>query len=317
MAQAPAAGRRGLTAADVVVILLVVSVLVLAVLFALPRQRETARSVGCRRNLMQIGVALALYDRSDGTLPTVPPLSAEPPQSGGPLKSLLDALVLPDLVGLSDPAKPPKPRPGEVPSGGRVPGFLCPSDPVTTSTTTLPAPVSYRATAGDSTRGVNGAFAPGRAIKLAEIEAGDGRSFTAAFSERLIGRGATTDRGPAAYGLVDPPLGDSGCPDLAGTRRRGDAGASWAEPSWRSTLYNHALSPNASPSCIAADGTEAFMGVSSGHADGVNVLICDGSVRTVRPTVASPVWKALATTHSPESPERQAASEAAKSAEHP
>jgi hypothetical protein len=43
------------------------------------------------------------------------------------------------------------------------------------------------------------------------------------------------------------------------------------------------------------------MGAASGHVQGVNVLNFDGSVRTVRPTIALPVWKALATIQSTES----------------
>ena len=296
----PAAGRRrGISAAEVLVILVVVVVVVLVLLLALPRQREVARLAACRRNLMQIGVALELYERSEGRLPTVPTLTADPASSGGPLKSLLDALVQPDLTGLTDVSRPPKPQPGRVPGERPVPGFVCPSDLTAFSEGRLPAPVSYRATAGDSPLGGTGAFAPGRSIRLAEIEDGDGRSFTAAFSERLLGRNV---RGPMDYMVVDGPLTGDRCPSSAEARWRGDAGASWAEASWRSTLYNHALTPNAAPSCVADDGSSAFMGASSGHVGGVNVLIFDGSVRTVSPTVAPPVWKALATTHSPAPP---------------
>ena len=45
------------------------------------------------------------------------------------------------------------------------------------------------------------------------------------------------------------------------------------------------------------------MGASSSHAEGVNVLIFDGSVRTIRPTMTLPLWKALATTHTVTSPD--------------
>src|SRR5437763_11362033 len=94
------------------------------------------------------------------------------------------------------------------------------------------------------------------------------------------------------------PLGGRGCPPDASAAWRGDAGSSWAEASWRSTLYNHALTPNAATSCITSDGASALMGASSGHLAGVNVLIFDGSVRTVSPTINPEIWKALATTQS-------------------
>ena len=86
-------------------------------------------------------------------------------------------------------------------------------------------------------------------------------------------------------------------PDESGRiRAKFDAGWSWAEASWRSSLYNHALPPGASPSCVSRDGASALTGASSVHPGGVNVLTFDGGVRTVSPTVAPAVWRALATT---------------------
>ena len=81
--------RRGLSATEVIVLVAIVVVIGLFVLMALPRGRETARIASCRKNLMQIGRALAHYDRDVGHLPTV----AEPRKDGGgdgPLKVLLE-----------------------------------------------------------------------------------------------------------------------------------------------------------------------------------------------------------------------------------
>ncbi len=255
----------------------------LALMLYLPRQREVSRSASCQRNLMQIGVALTLYDRAEGALPSIPPLSAEPPRTGGPLKALLAGLVLPDLSELKDPTKRPDPRPGEVPREKYLSGFVCPSDRFDRAASPFPAPVSYRATTGDDEAGSNGGFAPGRIIKLAAIDMGDGLSYTAAFSERLIGPGRFSE-----YWVVRPE----------DRIHRIDSGYSWAEPSWRSTLYNHATVPFAGPSTVTAAGTSAQMSASSAHANGVNVLLFDGSVRTIRPTISPPLWRALATTHS-------------------
>src|SRR5262249_19322937 len=145
---------------------------------------------GCARNLSQIGFALSLYDQMNGHLPElgtpIPP--SVPPSKGspGPLKTLLEALDIPDLTELRDAKTWPKPRPGQVPGEMPVPGFFCASDPNALAGR-LPAPVSYRAATGDGHRGDNGAFAPGRSWSLAAVEARDGLSFTAAFSERLVG----------------------------------------------------------------------------------------------------------------------------------
>jgi hypothetical protein len=294
-------GRRcGISRAEVVVLVLVAAMFGLIVVAALPRQRETARLAACRRNLMQIGQAVALYDQHEGQLPPVPALSS-PTSGNSPLMALLQSLQLPDLRTLDATSRTPEPQPGSVPGARPVPGFTCPSDRNATAAI-FPAPVSYRATTGDRPEGRNGGFAPGRTIKLQDVEEGDGLSFTAAFSERLTGTGKHGVASPSDYALVPGPLGDAGCPGASVERWRGDAGSSWVEVSWRSTLYNHAQPPGSPSSCVADDGQSAFMGASSGHVQGVNVLIFDGSVRTVRPTVAPPLWKALATTHSPATP---------------
>lgn len=286
---------RGVGAPEVLVVLALLFLLVTIALFALPRRRETARRGACQRNLMQIGVALALYERAEGSLPTVPRLGTEPMPYGCPLKSLLEALVLPDLTELSSNPKLPSRRPGVVAGERPVPGFVCPSDRSEASRVGFPAPVSYRATTGDSPGGSNGGFAPGRRTNLSDIEAGDGRGFTAAFSERLLGTYQDGDRNPANYLIVPGAVVGRSCLDAGSGTWRGDAGWSWAEASWRSTLYSHALTPGAAPSCVSQDARTALMGASSGHPAGVNVLMFDGSVRVVTSTVAPQVWYALAT----------------------
>ena len=274
---------------------MVIILLVLLVFTAAPRQRENARMAGCRRNLMQIGIALALYDRSGGWLPTV---SRLPPESdsnrAAPLLALLETLGLPDLTELSDVSVAPKSQPGLKISKRPIPGFLCQSDPRTASTT-FPAPVSYRATTGDRPGGETGGFAPGVRRTLSEIEYGDGKAFTASFSERLIGTGRDGEADQVNYGKVADQLSEEGCPAAGAMRWFGNAGSSWAEIGWRSTLYNHVARPNAAPSCMTDDETAAYIGASSGHLGGVNVLLFDGSVRTVTPTIDPQVWKALAT----------------------
>jgi uncharacterized protein DUF1559 len=290
--------RRGVTRGDVVVLVILIGATFLLVLMGLSRAREGARLAGCTNNLAQIGFALALHDQMQGHLPTVifPPLpgGAGPKASAGPLKQLLDSLEIPDLTELRDGMDPPKRHPGQVHAEVPVPGFFCRSDPNATAGR-WPAPVSYRATTGDNPRGDNGAFAPGRSWSLAAIEARDGLSYTAAFSERLVGSGGRRPEGLTSYRLVPPPLSASSLDSAGLDRWREDAGSSWVGSDYRSTLYNHTLPPNGRPSCIADDGRSAYMGASSGHVRGVNVLRLDGSVSLTVPSIAPAVWRELAT----------------------
>ena len=53
-AQARALHRAGYTAVDVLVVLLLIGIVFFFLLMAMPRGRETARQVGCQKNLAQI-----------------------------------------------------------------------------------------------------------------------------------------------------------------------------------------------------------------------------------------------------------------------
>jgi len=281
---------QGLSAIEVVIACVLVGVLILFLLMSMPKNREAARQATCQRNLMQIGMAVGLYHQVVGHLPS--------PQLDGdsPLFQMLAELAQPDFMSLNDPKSPPPKQ--KNPPGREQPvrGFVCPSDPSATDGT-HPAPISYRANTGDTTDGRNGPFAMGRILTLADVEAGKGASFTAAFSERLVGTGRPNNL--ASYAWVKGPVADSGCPALDPAALRTDAGSNWLKASWVSTLYNHAAVPNASPSCIAIDGGTAMMGASSSHPMGVHVLLLDGSARSYRPSVALPIWKTLATTGDP------------------
>jgi hypothetical protein len=297
----------GYTAVDVLVVLFLVGLFGMVLLMAMPRGREAARLSGCQRSLSQIGMALALYDQAQLCFPTVgalAPIGVEAAKEApGPLKVMLETLGLPDFMGLSagSPPSPGGPVPGEIP----VPGFVCSSDPRATAGL-FRAPISYRATTGGDELGRDGVFAPGRRIGLGEVEAADGASYTAAFSERLVGDGIDNHFTDWNYAVTAAPLPSGGF-NLHMLKDRqarwlGDAGSSWVPAEYRSTLYNHGLPPNGPMSCLASDGQTAFMGASSGHVRGVNLLMIDGSVKIVLPTVARPVWTEFAAIATPPPP---------------
>ena len=224
-------------------------------------------------------------------------------ESLGPLRIMLDTLQMPDLTGLADEKAPARALPGQVPGEIPVPGFVCASDPNATAGL-FRAPISYRATTGDSPAGDNGLFAPGQIIKMPDVEATDGLSYTAAFSERMVGDNQPNHPFLGNYRLVPGPLSATGCPGGSGDIQwRGDAGSSWNWADYRSTLYNHALVPNRKTSCLAIDGQTAFMGASSGHVRGVNLLLLDGSVSLVTPAIDPKIWKEFAKIRPPDDSE--------------
>jgi len=258
---------------------------------ALPRWRETARMAACQKNLMQIGVALQLYHQATRHYPTSPVPGVASGDS--PVAALLNSLSLLDFLDLKDPKQAVKPSRPPI-RGLRVPGLGCPSDPAA-MTGRFPSSISYRADAGETPDGRLGPFEPGRVVTSAEIESGPGLSYSAGFAERLVGTGSDRQAGLANYASSPGPVGDGGCVTPPPSAWRGDAGSSWAEAGWRSALFNHVLPPNAAGSCIAEDGRTAAIGVSSAHPGRVNVVLMDGSLRGVTPTIAPKVWRALGT----------------------
>jgi len=287
-------GRRGASLVEVLIVVVVVGLFGLVALMALPRGREDARLALCGRNLMQIGQALAWYDGAVGHLPMIPPAGEDGP---GPLPTLLGQLGLGDLRSFDGTGKVPSGTPTATPSASFVAGFVCPSDP-NARPGPFPAPVSYRADAGPGADGQGGPFSFGRVTRIAEAEAGAGADFTSAFSERLAGSGTPPSLPAIDYMEVPGPVGVDSCPSGSPESWRVDAGSTWEKAGWTSTLFNHALRPNASPSCLAADGRTARMGASSGHARRVNVLMLGGSVRGVTPDIDPEIWKTLGTMES-------------------
>jgi len=290
--------RAGYTLIDALVATAVIVVVGLFAMMAMTRGRESARSTTCQRNLAQIGVGLALYGQFQRALPMIgEPAPIEPPGAGatnpGPLLTLLETLGVSSLLGLHPEGLNLDRLKGPLLRDVAVPGFFCASDPRATGLV-FPSPVSYRATAGDDVEGRTGGFAFGKRTTFAEIEAADGLSYTAAFCERLVGDGRA-HQAPENYALVDGPIAEQGCfPDVEAAAKadwRGDAGSSWDQAGWRSTLYNHAMLPGSKISCLARDGRSALMGASSGHVAGVNLLMFDGSARRVAWSVDPKVWR--------------------------
>ncbi len=282
--------RRGLSAVEVIIAVIVVGIVMLYAMLAIPRSRETARKTGCQKNLMQIGMALSLYTQGNGPLPPV--------RYGedSPLAEMLNELKQPDFLGLRDRKVAPR-LAGKAPTAGPVRGFACPSDPGANDGS-HPAPISYRAATGDTFDGLHGAFEPGQRIRMSEIEQGKGIGFVAAFSERLVG----SDRPEplADYSLVPGPIGTDACPAANPAARKSDAGSSWLLSNWTNTLYHHAIRPNVEPSCVADDGKSAGMGATSAHAEGVHVLTLDGAAKIYRPSVDATIWRGLANTRMPD-----------------
>lgn len=187
----------------------------------------------------------------------------------------------------------------------RSPSFMvCPSDGTTFNQPTQTASNNYAFSVGDDVTGVRdgtnvrGPFPATIGIRLSEII--DGTSNTVAFSERLKANfGRTTvvaNQIEVGHGTAGGIAGMTTAPGLclttatgrfftAGQIVKGRFGSLWTDGQAERVAFNTALAPNR-PGCTDdadgnADSVNVVMPASSRHTGGVNVALCDGSVRFI------------------------------------
>jgi prepilin-type processing-associated H-X9-DG protein len=194
-----------------------------------------------------------------------------------------------------------------------VSSFLCPSDPQNN----LPpgqAGENYRPTSGNGIQYVSGAsdpwgfntslppfngpFYPVSKTRIADIT--DGTSNTAAFSEMGLGdmsNAIATEKTDSFWTQTWPSSPDqaiSECQSFPVTNLAfqglSTAGVPWITGS-TSAMYNHVNVPN-KRTCIFPPG-RIMNTVNSYHPGGVNVTLCDGSVRFVKNSISLAIWRAL------------------------
>ena len=210
-----------------------------------------------------------------------------------------------------------------------VPVFLCPSDRMQAvcsnsyAITGDLAPTNYAFCLGTgTTRGrtnwlgspydADGVFYARSKTRLTDIK--DGTSNTVGASERLLGEGGEQTT-LASRAELDPqtmyvnPGAETTEANCDGSLRINFSQRrmyTWLAGEPRCTSYNHFYPPN---DRVHADCVANFTGTDpnlrstghglttarSHHPGGVNVWLCDGSVRFIADTIDMPIWRALAT----------------------
>lgn len=320
--------RSGVTLIETLVVIGIIAILVSLLLPAVQAAREAAMRLRCSNNLKQMGLALHAYLDVNRAYP--PSVSSWGPSNSryvayfsthSRLLPFLEQGNLFDSLNFGIGAVPPE-APGV---DHTVPGyeetvavhltaastvvslFLCPSD----SRPPEGPGCNYRGNTGVGPAGHtwaefrdsgNGPFAESEFVGEAFVP--DGLSNTVAWSERITGSGRRGRPDPTRDFFIIPTTvetADQLIQACSAAARSGGAGYEAGGRYWfwsgrERTLYNHAQVPNGSvPDCLYGSMfvSQGMATARSQHPGGVNVAMCDGSVRFVSESISQATWRSL------------------------
>jgi len=283
------------------VVIAIIGILVALLLPAVQAAREAARRMQCTNNLKQLGLALHNYHDTHRCFPFGN--GGTKSSGGGPAYSAV-SLMLPfmEQTPLYHSIDFTRPLTDTVNTAARlteVPAFRCPSDRENPQPQSGGA-INYMGNKGNlhlwGGTSQTGIFMNDKSFKFGDIT--DGTSNTSAFSERLLtdGNNGVIDlKADVFLGMGDPSTPDEAIQMCSATDASNLAfqfplfmGAPWLNGQH---TYMHVDVPNRR-SC-GFYPTKATMPASSRHTGGVNLALCDGSVRFVSENVDLTLWRAV------------------------
>ncbi len=282
--------RSGFTLIELLVVIAIIAILIALLLPAVQQAREAARRTQCKNNLKQFGIALHNYHDIHKAFPARqggPITSGNTSGTSLPPRHSAYVMLLP-YIEQNAMAEQIQANPqyvwntGFQPYTTQVQAWLCPSDSLAGSPF---GEANYSFNMGDNYNlngaNVRGVFGEQSAVKMRDIT--DGTSNTIAMSEFVKPQGD----GRIGMHISSNTTNPTGClaqfvnGQYTGTTITADRCSGYRWPDGRSGYVGLTtiLPPNG-PTCSSQSGGGLYT-ASSRHPGGVQILLCDASVRFV------------------------------------
>jgi len=314
--------KRGFTLVELLVVIAIIGILIALLLPAVQAAREAARRSSCTNNLKQVSLAVHnFHDIYKKFPPSTNSLMMRTALSGGygwdrmgylthllpfiEQKPLYDQVIAYTLTDKRPWSTGNFPDGTPCPYKTKISSLLCPSDSTAPSTGDV-AFTSYHCNHGDISMNYDwwewrGPFGNGERGECGFNGLVDGSSNTLMLAEICIGRtgsAAAPVKGGIANGVNTNPdqptapcyarrgpndMLTGACQESMGDTGWG-LGRRWGDSHAIYTQFFTWMAPN-SPTCGNTGESWAIPTASSFHPGGVNVALCDGSVRFVSETI--------------------------------